>query len=161
MRRIISIMLAVLGSAGHAAEKESELLGTWEYRQAAMPGEFDPEGEILEFRNENGKWSGIYRGLQREGEHGLFYTWVEMDSIKVDSLISFVVPARDFYAKRPQTKSDLTKKEFASSGFSRGSLKFRGRVFGDRLRLVCYSATEECPDRMLEFRKGRWPEKKK
>lgn len=159
MRRIIPVILAVLGSAGQAAAVEPDLAGTWEYRQAALPGEFDPEGEILEFKPGKGKWSGTYRGLQREGEHGLFYTWVEMDSLEVDSLVSFTVPARDFFRVRPRSKADLAKPEFASAGSTRGSLKYRGKRTKDRLLLECTSDSEECPDRIMEFRKGRWPEK--
>jgi hypothetical protein len=159
MAPVVILVLACI-AWGHA-KKSPTLGGVWEYRQASLPGELDPEGEILEFTWEQGKWTGIYRGLQREGEHGLFYTWVEMDSVRVDSVVSFTVPARDFFTVRPRSKADLSKPGFASAGFTRGVLKFRGRQSKDRLSLQCTSDTGECPDRTMEFRKGPWPERKK
>lgn len=117
---------------------------------------------MIVFQAVKGAVSGIYLGLEREGEHGLFYSLVDLDSlaIKDDRKISFIVPRRTFHAKRPMTKSDLTKEGFQSSGFSGGTLKFKGEITGDKLVLNCASDLGECPENKMVFRKEKWPESK-
>lgn len=145
-----------------ASERQNPFLGKWEYRQASLPGEYDSEGEIIEFQALNGVVSGVYHGLEREGEHGLFYSLVDIDSLAIreEGKISFIVPGRTFYAKRPMTKSDLEKAELQSSGNSKGTLKFAGGLAGDKLVLDCASDLGECPENKMVFRRGKWPESK-
>lgn len=146
------------GTRSESIEQPGPILGRWEYRQAALPGEFDPEGEILEFAIVNGKVTGTYHGLQREGEHGLFYTLVDVDSLALgdNRKISFIVPPRAFYSKRISSKTDLETEEPRSAGFSKGILKFNGEIVGDKLVLKCASDMNECPDDKMVFRKGKW-----
>ena len=49
-------------------------IGTWEYRQrnSASPTGYDAEGERIELKKQGRSIQGLYFGLQREGEHGLF-----------------------------------------------------------------------------------------
>jgi hypothetical protein len=65
------------GFAPPQADCQSRFLGAWEYRQRAGDG-YDKEGERIELSCGGGSMQGLYFGLEREGEHGLFYTLVEM-----------------------------------------------------------------------------------
>jgi hypothetical protein len=155
------LAIAVLSGRIVAEPAPGAFQGHWEYRQAALPGEFDAEGEIISFTVKDGKLLGTYSGLERMGEHGLYYTFVDIDSIetKAGNGISFVIPARNFHAKRPKSKADLGKKEFQSAGHSNGRLRLTGALKEGRLVLECASATDECPEKRMVFRKGPWPGK--
>lgn len=157
-RLLMGAMLLSGGTRSIADESPGPLLGRWEYRQAALLGEFDPEGEILEFLVVNGKLTGTYHGLEREGEHGLFYTLVTLDSLAWGDgrKISFVVPPRKLYSKRPSTKAELETEEFRSAGFSGGKLRFSGEILRGKLVLKCASDMDECPENKMVFRKGKW-----
>ena len=105
--RAFVVCLAALAVCAPAAPApcDRRFLGTWEYRQAAGAG-FDAEGERLEFGCTDGSLRGLYFGLERAEEHGLFYTLVEMMDLRVtsDSGLSFLVGARDLYSERPKSK---------------------------------------------------------
>jgi hypothetical protein len=51
-----------------AGAQSQELIGRWEHRFHG-----DSEGEVLVIRLDNGIIKGEYLGLERAGEHGLFY----------------------------------------------------------------------------------------
>ena len=129
-----------------------QFLGTWEYRQAAGDG-FDAEGERLELSCSGGGLTGLYHGLERMGEHGLFYTLVEVRGLKVDQagLISFVVPERELFQKAPSTLDAIRQKRLPSSGVTRDPLHFQGRVEDRKLVLTCTADGGACPDRRMVF----------
>jgi hypothetical protein len=159
MKCWFALFMLLIAIRSQAKDIMLPFLGKWEYRQAALPGEFDAEGEIIKFTVTDGKLSGAYFGLEREGEHGLFYSLVDVDSlaIKEDGKISFVVPGREFFAKRPAAKADLDGKRIQSAGFTKGRLGMSGEIVGDKLILSCNSEMHECPEAKMTFRKGSWP----
>lgn len=101
-------LIALLSLSGVLASAQSDcpkrLVGTWEYRQAAGD-RYDDQGERIELRCSGHSLQGLYFGLEREGEHGLFYTAVEMKNVKgrANGEVSFTVPARDLFHQRPKT----------------------------------------------------------
>lgn len=141
----------------------ARFLGTWEYRQknSGSASGYDAEGERLELVQVGGSIYGLYFGLERTGEHGLWYTLVEMQDIEVseDGRTSFRVPARDFYRDRPGSLEDIEKLRDtpkAPRGFTRIELEFRGQLENGDLILQCMSETNECPEDVMVFRKGKW-----
>jgi hypothetical protein len=125
----------------------SRLAGRWQYLQPP-----DEEGEILELDVSSGHWRGIMNGLERAGEHGLFYYVVEIENFTVapDGGISFEVGERVFFTKRPGI-SHLGGD--GDGGFSRDRMSFSGRVKGGVLILRCEDENGSCPDEILRFKR--------
>lgn len=121
--------------------------GRWEHR---FPS--DREGDILVLRIVNGNFQGEYLGLEREGEHGLFYSAAEITNLEVgDGDIRFVVPRRDFFIKRPRNAAQANAWAKKSSGGSNVELKFEGRFINGRLDLAC---SGDCPDSQMVFQRS-------
>ncbi len=134
-------------------------LGTWEYRQRAGKG-YDSEGEKLELRSKGGTLTGVYFGLEREGEHGLFYTAVEIKDLKVEQeRIFFTIPDRHLFSDRPESLKEAKLNESKSSGYTRDELKMQGQLKDGSLMVACSSDLNTCPDKVMEFRKSKWDKK--
>jgi hypothetical protein len=133
------------------------LIGTWEYRQAAGKT-FDDEGEIINFTEGKGHLKGTYFGLEREGEHGLFYTAVEIKDFKQSNggQVSFTVPERTLFEKRPKITQEAVVQRLPSAGFTRDELKLEGVLLGEKLILHCRSEGQSCPEEVMIFKKGKW-----
>lgn len=135
-------------------------LGTWEYRQrnSSSPTGYDNQGEILELIQFDGLIQGSYFGLERTGEHGLWYTSVEIQDVEVseDGKITFIVPVRDLHRDRSGSLEDIEKVKNTPTGFSRIELKFHGRLKNGDLILQCISEPSECPEDVMVFRKSKW-----
>jgi hypothetical protein len=157
--RAFVVCLAALAVCAPAAPApcDRRFLGTWEYRQAAGAG-FDAEGERLEFACKDGSMRGLYFGLERAEEHGLFYTLVEMQNLTVapDGALSFLVGERELFSERPRTFDDIRLKKVTWSGVTRDTLVMRGRIERGNLYLTCTSTAHLCPDKVMMFRKGKW-----
>ena len=136
---------------------DPRFLGTWEYRQAAGPG-FDAEGERLVLSCRSGSMYGLYFGLERAGEHGLFYTLVEMQALKItpDSALAFMVGERDLFSERPRSLDDIRQKKVPWAGVTRDTLVMRGGLEQGNLVLTCTSTVHLCPDKVMIFHKGSW-----
>jgi predicted GH43/DUF377 family glycosyl hydrolase len=150
-------VIALVVLLASAAPCDARFLGTWEYRQAAGAG-FDAEGERLEFTCTGGAMGGLYFGLERAGEHGLFYTLVEMKDLRrtPDGGISFLVGERDLYSERPRTLEDIRLKKVTWSGVTRDTLVMRGRLELGNLVVRCASTAHLCPDNVMLFSRGSW-----
>ncbi len=149
------LLFSPIGSAAGAEnDAQGRVLGTWEYRQAAGSG-YDREGERLEFSWKDQSIRGVYFGLEREGEHGLFYTAVEMKNLTVgpNGEVAFVVPERDMFDKRPNSAEEARQKTRTPVGLTRDELDMRGRITGGTLTLQCVSKGPSCPDRLMVFKK--------
>jgi hypothetical protein len=138
-------------------------LGTWEYRQrnSGSPNGYDDQGERLELTQNGGSIQGLYFGLEREGEHGLFYTLVEIEDLKVDAggRITFVVPERDIYRERPASLKEVEQWKGPNAGFTRSKMEFRGELKNGKLILQCTADPCTCPEDVMVFSKGRWTQK--
>jgi len=99
---------------------------------------------------------GLYFGLEREGEHGLFYTLVELTELKVGSNgdLAFTVPERDLFIERPKSLQEVKQKRLTSAGFTRDELHLRGRLHEHKLVLACTSKGRSCPEDVMVFSKG-------
>jgi hypothetical protein len=127
----------------------------WEYRQLnpASPSGFDDEGERILFTRHGDKVTGLYFGLEREGEHGLFYTLVELENIGITAnKISFTIPARTLYSKRPAKLGEPPEQ----AGRTNSELTYEGTWEDERLVLLCNDTSLSCPDRRMVFRKDGW-----
>lgn len=161
---IMSILVSCLlaGPKAFAANDAlTPFLGTWEYRQrnSASPTGYDDEGERLELNEKGGSMQGLYFGLERTGEHGLWYTLVEIKDVEVseDGKITFRVPGRYLYRDRPSSLGEAEEiKKHTLTGFTRIELKFRGQLKNGDLILQCISGPGECPEDVMVFRKGKW-----
>jgi len=157
--RTLIVWLAVAGCASSSRHSacDSRFLGSWEYRQAAGAG-FDAEGERLELSCRGDSLRGLYFGLERAEEHGLFYTLVEMMNVSVtpDSGLSFMVGERDLFSERPRSFEDIREKKVRWSGVTRDTLVMRGRLEEGNLVVTCTSTARLCPDKVLVFHKGAW-----
>ena len=141
----------VVGGQSPTPECPRQFLGNWEYRQAAGHG-FDAEGERLELSCNGQTLRGLYHGLERAGEHGLFYTLVEVRDLKAAAgMISFVVPERELFQKPPSSLDAVRQKRLPSSGHTRDQLHFQGRVEDRKLVLTCTAEDGSCPDRRMVF----------
>jgi hypothetical protein len=131
-------------------------MGTWEYRQANVgsPTGLDSEGERLMFRRAaDGRLVVDYFGLEREGEHGLYYTAVEVTGFKIDpdGTVRLIVPARRLFRTRPASvENAATLKE---AGFTKGELSFSGQLTGENLVVSCSAQLNDCPESRMIFRR--------
>jgi hypothetical protein len=133
-------------------------VGTWEYRQAnsASPTGVDDEGERLVFRQtRTGQIAADYFGLERAGEHGLFYTAVETKGLKVDpdGTIRLTIPARRLYRSRPKSLEEAAT--LALAGSTTDELFFSGKLTDGTLVVSCSElpSLSRCPDSRMTFRR--------
>jgi hypothetical protein len=156
----LSIGLALLSLTGAFASPEadcqSRFLGAWEYRQRAGDG-YDKEGERIELTCGGSFMQGLYFGLEREGEHGLFYTLVEVADLKLgtDGILSFTVLERDLFRERPRNLQEVEQKRGISAGLTRDTLHMQGRLQAGTLILTCTSKGHSCPEDVMLFHKGK------
>jgi hypothetical protein len=147
---------ATVVSFSRPASCDAQFLGWWEYRQAAGTA-FDAQGEKLELTCRGGIMRGLYHGLERAGEHGLFYTLVEMKDLTVtDSVLSFLVGERELFSERPRNLDDIGQKKVTWAGVTRDTLVMRGRLERGNLVVTCTSTAGLCPDKVMVFHKGSW-----
>lgn len=135
---------------------QNRFLGTWEYRQRAGDG-YDLEGERIELTCGGSSMQGLYFGLEREGEHGLFYTLVEVADLSLSSSgeLVFTVPERDLFQTRPKDLREVKQKRLTPAGFTRDELHMRGRLQEGKLILACTSSGHSCPEDVMAFGKGK------
>ena len=150
-------LLAVALAAAVPPAQRPALEGTWEYRQAnsARPQGVDAEGERLVIaRAADGTLTAQYFGLEREGEHGLFYTAVEATAVGATDAggITLTVPARQLHRTRPRSLTHARALE--SAGQTRELLTFSARLHADgTLVAACTAAPGACPDATMVFRR--------
>ena len=98
---------------------------------------------------------GRYFGLEREGEHGLYYTATEVSRLELDEegTLTFVVPARTLYRRRPDSLEGAATLDAAGerAGFTREPLAFAGQIEGAALVLYCSADGPACPERVMRF----------
>lgn len=101
---------------------------------------------------------GLYFGLERAEEHGLFYTLVEMKDVRttLDSVVSFLVGERELFGQRPRSLKDIRLKRVTWAGVTRDTLVMRGRLERGNLVVTCMSTALLCPDKVMVFHKGSW-----
>jgi hypothetical protein len=149
---VLTALTLLSRSSADAADRWSRFIGTWEYHQL-NPGSitgYDSEGERLVFARSSHSAAGTYFGLERMGDEGLYYTATAVTKLTLrDSVLSFVVPARSLYEKRPGSLHDA--KGMKARGFTRNELRMQGRLVDGRLRLTCTSEAGECPDGVMVF----------
>lgn len=140
-------ILTALAAVAIAAPSEPGLVGRWQYLQPP-----DQEGEVLDLSYSAGRWHGVMNGLERAGEHGLFYYVVAVGNLAVetDGGIRFEIGERSFHHKRPAL-SHLGGQ--GDGGFARSRMRFAGRLEGGDLVLRCEDDDGSCPDSILRFKK--------
>jgi len=147
-RLILFLVIAAVGIVASAGqEPSSDLVGRWQYIQAP-----DTEGEVLDLVMTAGHLRGIMNGLERAGEHGLFYYVVEVNTLVIapDGSVGFEVGDRSFFTKRP-TLSILGGE--GDGGVSHESMRFDGRLEGGDLILRCRNPGGSCPDATLRLKR--------
>lgn len=143
----VTVFFAIFQLPCNSQELLPPLAGRWQYLQ--IP---DTEGEVLDLVVSSGHWRGIMNGLERAGDHGLFYYVVEIEKLAVtpDGSINFEVGEREFFTKRPSL-SHLGGKE--DGGFARTHMRFSGRIVDGYLVLQCNDEDGSCPDSTLRFKR--------
>jgi hypothetical protein len=147
-RRIACALASILlVSAAFAQSSAPDLVGRWQYIQPP-----DRQGEILDISLSNGRYKGIMNGLERAGEHGLFYYVVEVSdlSIAADGSIRFTVGPHSYFRQRPKL-SVLGAK--GDAGGTRENMHFLGRLEGSELVLQCKDPGLSCPASTLRFKR--------
>jgi hypothetical protein len=151
---LAAAVFAALGcSAATLAGPEPSLAGRWQYLQPP-----DKEGEVLDLSVSAGRWRGVLNGLERAGEHGLYYFVVEVEefAVETDGTMRFEVGERKLSRRRPPL-SQLTGE--GDDGVTRYRMRFTGRLEGEDLVLRCEDGdTGSCPDRILRFKRIAGPD---
>ena len=153
MRFLVFLAFAVsaICSAQAGDVQASDFVGRWEHRFSP-----DLEGDILSVRLEGGLLKGEYLGLEREGEHGLFYSAIEVKNLEVvNGEIRFIVPRRDYYVKRPRNSDQAKAWAKSASGGTNEELQFYGRFNDGALDLTCASKFGGCPDKKMKFQNSK------
>lgn len=147
--RLCAVSVVILFALGCPAvfsqTAESTLSGRWQYLQPP-----DKEGEVLDLFVASGQWRGIMNGLERAGEHGLFYYIAALENLAVepDGSLRFEIGERRFFRKRPPL-SQLGV--VGDSGVARSRMRFSGRLAADDLVIRCEAEDGSCPDSTLRF----------
>jgi len=159
MMRLTAVAIAAFAllasSPAGAGDRWTPFMGTWEYRRVSsrsLTG-YDAEGERLELVRAGRSVAGRYFGLERTGEDGIRYTAVAVTKLALgdSGTISFVVPARSLYQRRPATLA--AARGMKAVGVTRHDLVMRGRIVDGHLRLACTSDAGACPEGMMVFGK--------
>jgi hypothetical protein len=158
---VMAILVSCLLTGPKAFAEDDALkpfLGIWEYRMRnpASPTGYDNEAERLELNEKDGAIQGLYFGLERGEDHGLFYTLVEIKGLKVSEggKITFIVPARDLYRERPGSLEEIEEGKKENAGFTRIEMKLQGQLKNGHLILQCTADAYECPEDVMVFCKG-------
>ena len=140
------VALACLGATA-GQEPVSGLVGRWQYLQPP-----DKEGEVLDLTASGGRIRAIMNGLERTGDHGLFYYVADAVNVAVapDGLITFEIGERTFFNTRPAL-SVLGGN--GDSGGTRETMRFKGKLEGKDLVLRCQDKGGSCPDSLLRFKR--------
>lgn len=151
----LSVSVAVSLTSAKILAQPAIPLGTWEYRQrnVASPTGVDPEGERLVIAQAGEQVIITYFGLERAGEHGLYYTAVQATDVRrtKGNLIEFTVPARTLYRTRPETLAHAASLEPA--GVANDSLSLTAERRGEALIVTCGSSDRSCPESTMTFRR--------
>ena len=144
---VAMLILTALAAVAIAGPSEPGLAGRWQYLQPP-----DHEGEVLDLSYSAGRWHGVINGLERAGEHGLFYYVVAVGNLAVESNgdIRFEIGERSFHHKCPAL-SHLGGP--GDGGFARSRMRFAGQLEGGDLVLRCEDDDGSCPDSILRFKK--------
>lgn len=165
VRYLALVMLFVVSCAERGFAESEPLLGSWEYLQAnpARKSGFDKEGErIFVKRSPRGECQVEYFGLERMGEEGLYYSAEVAEQVECqEDFISFILPKRELYHKRPASLKAASR--MASAGVTKVGLRFQGSIQNGELILQCQTEQkdarmregDECPDRTLRFHRVR------
>lgn len=149
VRRIVLAVLTLTACAGMVAlaQQAPPVAGRWQYLQPP-----DKQGEVLDLSQTAGRWRGVFNGLERAGEHGLFYFVVEVENLVVqpDGSVRFDVGDRSLFAKRPPLSRPGRE---GDRGFVRGRMHFSGRLESGDLVLRCEDKDQSCPDAVLRFKR--------
>lgn len=148
---VVAALTAIFQLPCSSQELPTSLAGRWQYLQPP-----DTEGEVLDLVASSEHWRGIMNGLERAGEHGLFYYVVEVEKLTVapDGSIGFEIGERSFFTKRPAL-SRLGGN--GDGGFARSRLRFSGRTVGEDIVLQCADEDGSCPDSTLRFKRLTTP----
>lgn len=132
-------------------ELPPSLTGRWQYLQPP-----DKEGEVLDLFASSRQWRGVMNGLERAGEHGLFYYVVEVEKLSVapDGSIGFEIGERSLFIKRPAL-SHLGGN--GDGGLDRSRMRFSGRIGDEDIVLQCADEDGSCPDSTLRFNRLATP----
>lgn len=153
IRHILAIgaLIAIYQLPCGSQELPPSLSGRWQYLQPP-----DTEGEVLDLVASSRQWRGVMNGLERAGEHGLFYYVVEVEKLFVapDGSISFEIGERQFFRKRPNL-SHLQGS--GDGGLARSRMRYSGRIAGGDLVLQCADDDGSCPDSTLRFKRLAMP----
>lgn len=144
---VIAALTGWLNPAVATAQTATPLAGRWQYLQPP-----DSEGEVLDLTVSADGWHGIMNGLERAGEHGLFYYVVEVENLSVqpDGVIRFEIGVRQLFIRRPAL-SRLAGQ--GDGGVDRYRMRFNGEIEGEELVLQCRAAYGSCPDSTLRFKR--------
>ena len=137
---------------------EEAYTGTWEYRQknSSATSGYDNEGERFVIGTSNGKFTLTYYSLEREGEHGLFYSVSKPKQLRIkNNIIEFTIGERDIYSKRPSSLDEISKYKEFNAGFINSHLEFKGVVKANSITFTCTPASE-CPENIMIFRRNYW-----
>lgn len=157
---VLGLGFAALYLAGMFASSSGacpgRFLGAWEYRQRAGQ-QYDKEGERIELACVGGSLRGLYFGLEREGEHGLFYTLVEVPDLKVspEGTLTFTVADRELFLHPPKNLQEVRQNRLTAAGFTKDTLHMQGGLTEGNLALTCLSRAGSCPDAVMVFHKGK------
>jgi hypothetical protein len=101
----------------------------------------------------DGRLVAEYFGLERMGEHGLFYTAVQARAVAVDAdgNVRLTIPARRLFRTRPASLAEAAKLEAAGS--TKDELALTGRRVANTLELSCSGPAGSCPDSRMVFRR--------
>ena len=150
LRHLLAVSAFAPGIDTPAIRCPPGLVGVWNYRFPKQD-QFNAEGEQLKLTCSRNSLRGIYAGL--ELELGVSYILVEVTDLTVmrSGEISFVVPARDIYAERPQSLDDIKHKQVHWAGASGIAREFRGRIEQDGTLVLTCSPDYSCADTTMVF----------
>jgi hypothetical protein len=132
---------------GEGGAAEPPLAGRWQYLQPP-----DAEGEVLDFTLSSGRWRGIMNGLERVGEHGVFYYVIEVERLEVapDGTVRFEVGEHSLFRRRPPLSA---VGDSGDAGIVRDRMRFTGRLEAGDLVLRCVGPSSSCPDSTVRFKR--------
>ena len=147
----VAALTAIFQLPCSSQELPPPLAGRWQYLQPP-----DTEGEVLDLVASSEHWRGIMNGLERAGEHGLFYYVVKIEKLVVtpDGSISFEIGERELFTKRPAL-SHLGGN--GDGGYARAHMRFSGRIVGEDIVLQCNDEDGSCPALTLRFKRLTTP----
>lgn len=126
-----------------------KFIGTYQYKDVN-----NEENHYIKIYVNDNKYSAIYIGCDSFEDHGVYYYKVDVSDLKItdDGNIIFSIGYRTEFPKSLTFESE--EKDCKECGFSKAKLKYKGKIYNNKISFDCLSDSDDCWKEKFIFEKS-------